>query len=318
MSVDYCLIVYNRREVFMTVSRNSAARAGLKLDELRAVLASDPPVEVIDNHVALQRVGQCAVVTLARPEQHNALSLAAWRQIAAFAEDLATDPQLRVVLVRGAGGNAFGAGADIAEFPKNRMTVRSATNYNDAVSRALSTLAAVPIPVVALIDGLAVGGGLELSSACDLRIATDRSRFGIPIGRLGVALGMVEATALSRLVGPAELKYLLFSGRLIDADRALRVGLVQAVVDSDRLIDEAIELVTAIATASLPTILAAKAVTDMTTRPGTARDTERVAQILVEVYEGRDLAEGVAAFLERRPPEFPSQHEGQSAVIGRS
>jgi enoyl-CoA hydratase len=288
------------------------------LAELRAVLESDPPASTVANHVALQRVGPCAIVTLNRPKSHNALGLAAWRQLAAFGEDVATDPNLRVVLVRGAGGSAFGAGADIAEFPKTRMSERSATTYNDAVCRALITLAAIPIPVIALIDGLAVGGGLELSAACDLRIATDRSRFGIPIGRLGVALGIVETSALARLIGPAELKYLLFTGRLIDAERALRAGLIQNLVAPGALVDEAIDLVTAIATASLPTILAAKAVTDMTTRPTTSRDTERLAQIMVEVYEGPDLAEGVKAFLERRAPEFPSQARGEFLAIGKA
>ena len=295
----------------------TAAR-DVPLAELRQVLSEDPPPETVINHVGLQRVGPCAVITLARPEQHNALSLASWRQMSAFAEDVATDPQLRVVLLRGAGGEAFGAGADIAEFPKKRMTARTAVIYNEAVTRALTTLAGITIPVIALIDGLAVGGGLEVASACDLRIATDRSRFGIPIGRLGVALGMVEGTALSRLMGPAELKYLLYTGRLIDADRALRIGLIQGLVSPDSLIDETIDLVASIASASLPTIQAAKAVADMTTRPATARDTEKLAQILVEIYEGCDLAEGVAAFLERRAPEFPSQRFDDSHANGKA
>lgn len=270
-------------------------------------LAVDPaPADVVD-FVGCQRSGPVAILTLARPEQHNALNLAAWQRIGALARELASDETLRAVVLRGAGGRAFGAGADIAEFPTTRMTARAALVYNESVAAALDAVAALPVPVLAMIDGLAVGGGLELSAAADLRIATTRSRFGIPIGRLGVTLGLTEARALVRLIGPAELKYLLFSGRLIDAERAAQVGLVQSLVAPERLVDEVTELLDAITAGSLPTLHAAKAVVDMTTRQLSAADTELLARIAVEVYDGPDLAEGVAAFTERRSPAFPSQ-----------
>ena len=277
-------------------------------DGLRALLSADPPPESVVDFVGYQRTGPIAILTLARPEQHNALNLAAWRRIGELAAGLSSDEQLRALVIRGAGHRAFCAGADIAEFPAKRMTARAATSYSDAVTGALTAVAALPVPVLAVIDGLAVGGGLELSAACDLRIASAVSRFGIPIGRLGVTLGLAEATALSRLIGPSEMKYLLFSGRLIDALHALRIGLVQSVVPAERLLDEALDLVAAIASASVPTLLAAKAVADMTTRNLTAEDTELLARIVVEVYDGPDLAEGVAAFGEQRAPEFPSQN----------
>lgn len=277
------------------------------LTELQAVLASPPAPDCVTDSIGSQRAGSVAVLTLARPDQLNALSLAAWRQIAELAVHLAADGRLRAVVVRGAGSRAFGAGADIAEFPATRMTARDAASYNEAVARALAALAAIPVPVLGLIDGLAVGGGLELSAACDLRIASDRSRFGIPIGRVGVSLGLTEGTALTRLIGPAELRYLLYSGRLIDAERALRIGLLQSMVPAEELLDEALDLIAAITTASLPTLSAAKEVVDMTLRPLTASDTERLARIAIEVYDGPDLAEGVAAFVERREPRFPSQ-----------
>jgi enoyl-CoA hydratase len=258
------------------------------------------------------------VLTLARPERHNVISRDGWRRIAAGASAFASDRTLRAVLVRGAGAEAFGAGADIKEFPLTRMTARDAADYNDAVSGAIGAVCAIPVPVIAVIDGLAVGGGLELSAACDLRIATARSRFGLPIGRLGVTLGLTEAAALARLIGTAELKYLIVSGRLVDAARALRTGLVQQVVDDrSALVEEVVDLVAAIVAASQPTLLAAKAVVDMTTRPLTATDTERLARIAVEVYDGPDLDEGVAAFAERRPPQFPSQRaEARTATAG--
>ncbi|GAB7007943.1 enoyl-CoA hydratase/isomerase family protein [Nocardioides sp. AN3] len=274
---------------------------------LRDLLRTDPPAESVVDFIGYQRAGRIAVLTLARPDRHNALNLAAWRRLGELAASLSADEELRAVVIRGAGTRAFSAGADIDEFPTQRMTARTAARYGDAIASALTAVAAMPVPVLAVIDGLAVGGGLELSAACDLRIASEVSRFGIPIGRLGVTLGLAETTALSQLVGPSELKYLLFSGRLIDAVHALRIGLVQSVVPADVLLDEVLDLVAAIMTASVPTLRAAKAVTAMTTRNLTADDTQLLARIAVEVYDGPDLAEGVAAFNEGRSPEFPSQ-----------
>jgi enoyl-CoA hydratase len=275
--------------------------------ELADVLSADPPPEAVVDHVGLERVGPVAVLTLARPEQLNAMSLAGWRRIADAADGWRRDEALRAVVLRGAGDRAFGAGADIKEFPSVRMTASQAVHYNESVARALETLAAVPVPVVAAIDGLAVGGGLELSAAADVRLATDRSRFGLPIGRLGVTLGYTEASALTRLIGPSALKYLLFSGEIVDAAHAGSIGLVQRVVAADQLLPTLLRFLDSVTRASLPTLVAGKAVADMTMRPLTAHDTEVLSRIAVEVYSGPDLAEGVAAFLDGRSPQFPSQ-----------
>jgi enoyl-CoA hydratase len=278
-----------------------------RLDGLRALLAADPPTECVVDFVGHQRSGAVGILTLSRPEQLNALSLGAWRRIREVATATAADSSLRALVIRGAGQRAFSAGADIAEFPSTRMTARDASVYNSAIADALSAVAAVPVPVVAMIDGLAVGGGLELSAVCDVRLASEGSRFGIPIGRLGVTLGLVEASALTRLIGSSELKYLLFSGRLIDTERALRTGLVQVVVRREQLVDELLDLLASVTTSSLPAILAAKAVADASVRPLGVGDADRLSRLTAEIYEGADLAEGVAAFTERRTPDFPSQ-----------
>jgi enoyl-CoA hydratase len=276
---------------------------------VRELLETDPPTPCVADFVAYQRVGGIAVLTLARPEQLNALSLGAWRRIREVATAATADESLRALVLRGAGGRAFSAGADIAEFPSTRMTARDASLYNSAIADALSAMAAVPVPVVAMINGLAVGGGLELSAVCDIRIASVGSRFGIPIGRLGVTLGLVEASALTRLIGAAELKYLLFTGRLIDAEHALRIGLLQAVVPQAGLVDELLDLLAAVTTSSLPAILAAKAVSDLSMRSLGAADADVLSRLTVDIYEGADLAEGVAAFTEHRTPDFPSQRD---------
>lgn len=276
------------------------------LAELTSRLGQHPAADDVEAFIGVERIGRIAILTLARPEQHNVINLAGWHRIARACATWAADPQLRLVLLRGAGSRAFGTGADIKEFRQSRMTAEHAVAYNEAVAHALTAVASLAVPVVALIDGLAVGGGLELSAAADIRIATARSRFGIPIGRLGVTLGYTEAAAITRLIGPAALKYLLISGELLDANTAYSMGFVQRVVEDGTLSDAAEKIAANVLRSSVPTMLAGKAVADMTTRPLTAADTELLARITVEVYSGADLAEGVDAFLEGRSPVFPS------------
>ncbi|WP_241010788.1 enoyl-CoA hydratase/isomerase family protein [Mycobacterium camsae] len=271
---------------------------------VRQLMQSDPPSDAVIDRVALQRYRGVAVVTLSHPQAQNALNLASWRRLKLLFDDLATETELRAIVVRGAGGKAFAAGADIKEFPDTRSTVADATNYNEAVAACLRALTAVPVPVIAAVRGLAVGGGCELSMACDVRIATDDARFGIPLGKLGVILGFTEAETVARLIGPAALKYLLFSGELIDVTDAARWGLVQKVVPSDELADVTAELVGQICRQSAVTMRASKVVANMCGRALTGADTDALIRFNVEAYGGADVREGVAAFNERRPPHF--------------
>lgn len=283
------------------------------MQNLCDVLASPPPEADVIDRIALQRVGPVAVITLSAPAQRNALTLAAWRRIGSLMSDLRMDQGVRLVLLRGAGGH-FGAGADIKEFGEVRMTAADAVTYNETLARAIRAVGEHPVPVVAMIEGLAVGGGLELSSAADFRIGARSTRVGLPIGRLGVGLGLTETRSLLRLVGPAALKYIVFSGQLIDAEAAARMGILQAVHDDDRIVDETVVLAEAIVASSVPTIRAVKEVAEMAQRPVTDADTEVLVRHALEIYSGPDLAEGVAAFVAGRPASFPSTHPDQGAT----
>ncbi|MCV7006138.1 enoyl-CoA hydratase/isomerase family protein [Mycobacterium gordonae] len=267
-------------------------------------MQSDPPVDAVIDRVALQRYRGVAVVTLSHPQAQNALNLASWRRLKLLFDDLANETELRAVVVRGAGGKAFAAGADIKEFPDTRMTVVDATDYNEAVAACLRALSAVPVPVIAAVRGLAVGGGCELTTACDVRIATEDARFGIPLGKLGVILGFTEAEAVARLIGPAALKYLLFSGELIDVNDAARWGLVEKVVAPDDLAEVTARLVGQICRQSAVTMRSTKVVANMYGRALTGADTDALIRFSVEAYGGADVREGVAAFNQRRPPRF--------------
>jgi enoyl-CoA hydratase len=272
--------------------------------ELRELLSTEPAAGSITDGVGVTIVADIAVVTLARPEQLNALNLAAWRRIGTVCTELASRDGLACVVLRGAGQRAFGAGADIHEFTTTRTSADTAIGYNEAIATALRRVADLPVPVIAMIGGLAVGGGCELAAACDVRLAATTARFGIPIGRLGVTLGYTETEMLVRLIGPAMLQYLLFSGELIEAAEALRVGLVQRVVEPDELPDETATLAQRIRSNAPVTMRAAKAVTRMAGRPLTAHDTELLTRFTVEAYGGPDLKEGVEAFAQRRSPRF--------------
>jgi enoyl-CoA hydratase len=271
---------------------------------VRHVLDTEPPTDSVTDRVALQRYSGVAVVTLTHPQARNALNLASWIRLRSLFDRLAGDRSLRAVVLRGAGDKAFAAGADIKEFPDTRMSAGDAAHYNDNVAGALRALTAIPIPVIAAIRGLAVGGGCELSTACDVRIATTDAKFGIPVGKLGVILGLTEADSCTRLMGPANLKYLLFSGELIDAEEAVRWGLVQRLVRPDELSEATAKLVAQICRQSPTTMRASKVIVNMHGRALTAADTDMLTSLSIAAYEGNDRKEGVAAFTEGRPLRF--------------
>jgi enoyl-CoA hydratase len=287
----------------VTITDDPTAAIGLQ-PKIRRLLENEPPAGEVIDRVAIQRFELVAVVTLSHPAARNALNLASWQRLRAVFDELATDGALRAVVLRGAGGEAFAAGADIKEFPHTRMTAARAAHYNECIASALRAVAAIPVPVIAAVHGLAVGGGLELSAACDVRIAAETARFGIPIGKLGVILGYTEASMAARVIGAAGLKYLLFSGEFISADDARRLGLVQKVVPASHLTAETADLVARICRHSATTMRASKLVVDMVGRALTAADTDLLTRLGVEAYEGDDLVEGVAAFIDGREPLF--------------
>jgi enoyl-CoA hydratase/carnithine racemase len=182
--------------------------------------------------------GDVATVAIANPGHLNAITVAMWGQLAECFHQISARHELRVVVVRGAPG-AFAAGADIAEFKRERMTRDQVRHYHEEMIRpALQSIAHCPIPVVAAIDGPCVGGGLEIASVCDIRLATERSRFGIPILRLGFPLAPSEAAGLVSLVGKSVALEILLEGRIMEAAEAYDKGLVNRVIPTSIFDDE--------------------------------------------------------------------------------
>ena len=191
-----------------------------------------------------------ATITFNRPDDLNAISFDGWKEIMKISEELKKDDFIRVVVVSGSGDKSFSTGADIKDFEKNRFDSTSAKKYAEYFDGALDSLESLPQPVISMIHGFCVGGGCELSMATDLRIASEGSRFGIPIARLGILIGYSEMRRLVSLVGPGNASYLLLSGRIIDSDLAYKMGLISQVVKEEDLYKETFELAEEMATLS--------------------------------------------------------------------
>ncbi|MEZ5931696.1 MAG: enoyl-CoA hydratase-related protein [Alphaproteobacteria bacterium] len=190
------------------------------------------------DQIIVERQGFTATVTLNQPAKLNAVSLAMWDRLGEVFAELDQDLDLRCVILRGAGEKAFSVGADISEFEEHRSTADKARAYGKRTHAALGRIVACRHPVIARIDGLCVGGGLELATTADLRICSERSRFGIPIKRLGLVVAYAELEPLIQLIGPSNAKEILFEGQVFGSARAYDMGLVNRVVSDHGLDDE--------------------------------------------------------------------------------
>ncbi|MFJ9175027.1 enoyl-CoA hydratase/isomerase family protein [Streptomyces sp. NPDC102360] len=228
-----------------------------------------------------------ATVVIDHPAKRNAMTDAMWASLPPLLDRLAADPEVRVLVLTGA-GDTFCAGADIS-------TLGEGAAQGLAVA-AEDALAAFPKPTLAVVRGFCVGGGSQLAAACDLRFAADDARFGVTPAKLGIVYPASSTRRLAALVGPASAKYLLFSGELIGAERALRTGFVDEVLPPAELGGRVAEFTGTLAARSQLTQAAAKEFV-------TGR-TDRDAHWAEQARAGGETAEGVAAFLERRAPRF--------------
>ncbi len=263
----------------------------------------DTPIDP-NGHILLRRDHAVATVTINRPAQRNAISFTMWTQLAELMRDLDADRSVRCVVICGAGGEAFSAGADISDFDQYRSDSTKGRVYNRAVDSLLETVAEIGTPVISMIRGFAAGGGCELAVATDLRIAAEGSRLGIPVARLGITIGHREMYGLVNLVGKGNAMYILLSGRLLDADEALRIGLVNQVVPADQLEEVTYKLASDIANlAPLSHAVNKKTMNQVLAKPSLDLTPEE-ADLPLTQFDTRDYHEGFRAFLEKRRPEF--------------
>ncbi len=252
--------------------------------------------------IQFDKDGATATLTLARPAKMNAVSHAMWSAVPDVVAEVEADPAIRVLVLTGAGDH-FSAGADIGEFRELRGTPEGAAVYDDAVEKAVRALTGMRKPSVARIRGNCIGGGCQLSVACDFRFAARGSRFGITPAKLGIVYDFASTRRLVALVGPARARYLLLSAQLFDADRAYGIGLVDEVVDDDGLEEATADFVRTLCSRSQTSVRGMNEIIERITEG--QRDSDAAVQALrAEAVAGEDYAEGVAAFLERRPPNF--------------
>jgi enoyl-CoA hydratase/carnithine racemase len=252
--------------------------------------------------VLLSRDGAIATVALNNPDRLNALNRAMWESLGSALRRLSADDALRCIVVRGAGDKAFAAGADIAEFAAERADARQAKAYGNLIHETMQSVARCRHPTVALIKGACVGGGLEIAAMCDLRIAGQSSRFGIPVNRLGLTMAYGELMGLLALVGRAAALEILLEGRVFDAEEAYRKGLVNRVVPDDKVEDEAYATARRIAEGAP---LVNRWHKQFIERLAVAAElTPEEWDEGFECFDTEDCSEGVAAFLAKRKPDF--------------
>jgi enoyl-CoA hydratase len=246
--------------------------------------------------------GHVAKVTMARPAKHNALTAEMWTALRDTFFSLAADPEVRVVILQGTGGRAFSVGADIAEFGEMRTGHAKAAVYDRVVQQAVMSVRSCPHPTIAAIRGLCVGGGLELATACDLRIATPPSLFGVPVKKLGLAVAYPELESLVRLAGASNTLELLYEGRLIPAPEALEKGLVNRVVTEEEFEDALAAVIERIVSGAP---LVSRLHKRMVRRLHEAEAlTEAEHDEPLTMFDTEDYQIGTRAFLEKKLPKF--------------
>jgi enoyl-CoA hydratase len=240
-----------------------------------------------------------ALVTLDRPEVRNAIDLNMVQELHAVLDRLAGGPQVRALILAGAGGRAFASGADIRQL-RERRAVDALRGINSGLFLKLERF---PAPTIAAVQGFALGGGCELALACDLRVAGESARFGQPEAGLGIIPAAGATFRLPRLVGLGRARDLILTGRIIDAEEALRIGLVSRVVPDDRVLEEARGLAATLAAKSpLALRIARLALAASAYGPEPGSVAEMLGQGIL--FASEDKEEGMGAFLEGRKPRF--------------
>ena len=256
----------------------------------------------LESQVLVEKDGQVATVVLNRPEKLNALNKNMWTRVGEAFRELDADEDLRCIILRGSGDKAVGPGADISEFETDRNDSEQAAEYGGLMHSAMHAIRGCRHPVVARIRGLCVGGALELALVCDMRIAGESSKFGVPINKLGIVMAYPEVEALVSLVGRSVALEILYEARVFGADEAMQKGLLNKVVPDDDVDKEVAETVERIC-AGAPLVNRWHKKFVYKTLSGASRNADDQAEGFA-CFDTDDFREGVRAFLAKDKPDF--------------
>ncbi len=249
-----------------------------------------------------EKEGGIGWMTFNNPERRNAMSLEMWEGVTEILTDFANDPEVRVIVMKGTGDKAFVSGADISQFKDQRANAEAAANYAKISEEGKTLLETIEKPLIAMIRGYCLGGGLGIAMAADMRIASDDAKLGIPAARLSIAYGFDNLSKLVQLVGSSRAKDILFTARRVPAQEAYEMGLINRVTTSDGLEAAVREVCDAIVDNAPLSILASKFTIDQTVKDLADRDYDRIGELSRQCFDSEDYTEGRTAFMEKRKP----------------
>ena len=254
--------------------------------------------------IITEKSGEIARIIFNQPEKRNAVSLEMWEAVEAAVDTYEADPDVRILILSGAGGKAFVSGADVSKFESERASEEAVAHYNATTKRVYDKLEAFSKPTIAQIDGFCIGGGVALSLSCDLRICGEGSQFAVPAAKLGLGYGYPGIKRLADVVGPSFAKEIFFTARRFDAEEARIMGLVNRVVPDDKVGEVAEETAKMIAANAPMTVSSVKFIVAQTVAPESERQLEECERRVKACFDSQDYIEGRRAFLEKRKPQF--------------
>ncbi|MFY0690460.1 MAG: enoyl-CoA hydratase/isomerase family protein [Paracoccaceae bacterium] len=254
--------------------------------------------------IITEKTGDIARIIFNQPEKRNAVSLEMWEAVEEALGVYADDPEVRILILSGAGGKAFVSGADISKFESERASAEAVAHYNATTKRVYDKLEAFPKPTIAQIDGFCIGGGVALSLCCDLRICGEGSQFAVPAAKLGLGYGFPGIKRLANVVGPSFAKEIFFTARRFSAEESRIMGLVNRVVEDGKVAEAAEDTAKMIAANAPMTVGSVKFIVGETVKDEAAADLEECDRRVKACFESADYIEGRRAFLEKRKPQF--------------
>ena len=254
--------------------------------------------------ILARKEGRVGTIIFNNPERHNAVSLDMWAAVSRILEEYAGDDEVRVVVLKGAGGKAFVSGADISKFESERATLDATKHYNVTVEKAYSAIEEFPKPTIAMIEGYCIGGGVGLAVCCDLRICSENSRFAVPAAKLGLGYSFNGLRRLINVVGPAFAREIFYTARQYSAEDARIMGLVNRVVPQAGLERYVHDYADTIAGNAPLTVTSVKSIIKEVLKDESRRDLARCTAAVEQCFASNDFIEGRRAFMEKRKPAF--------------